>query len=524
MISSRANHRCLTVFLVLTCVGCASVPRPQLRETGGWNQYSSAHFELQTDLGPSDVRRAMQYLEQARTALLATAWPGIQFPEATKIQVTVLSDGLEFERLFTRHVAGFFTTRNFATRLVMYGDPDHWERHVTGNAELGDSVLKHELVHRLASYLYLRQPRWFTEGLARFLETVRVSPDGRTATLGIVNLAALRSFSAQRTISVADALAWGGPRDRNPSPERTYVLYSVSWALVHWLYNQHPSQFATFQQELARGADPTAAWTHMFPRSTLEEIDREVYAYTRHGEFQKFTYPLTPQAVEVTSRPLSAVEVHVLRSQLALEAVFLSSERTREHVLEAKAEAAAALSTDPTDARALMADDTHRTPGTQLEAASRSVHAHPADPIAWFLYGRALQMTDRGGAKAQAAYHKAVIVDPGFSEAFNALAWIHLMNRRPQDALPFAQRAVRLAPWSAANVDTLAGALSGVGRCGDALQVQNHAIDLLNERLSAQDRKPYLDHLETVKTRCHPVETPVTTEASRNTVTQLLII
>ena len=98
----------------------------------------------------------------------------------------------------------------------------------------------------------------------------------------------------------------------------------------------------------------------MFPRATGDELDREVYAYTRHGDFKKFTYPLLPQGLEMTSRPLSPVEVHVLRSELAYEAVSISSERRQEHLLEAKAEAAAALRSDPTDARALMVNVTQR--------------------------------------------------------------------------------------------------------------------------------------------------------------------
>ena len=109
----------------------------------GWNEYVSSHFVLETDLAAADLRKGVQYLEQARAAVLATAWPGASFPEAQKIKVTVLADGLEFERLFTRNVAGFFTTQAFASRLVLYGDPDRSERHVTGSAELGESVLKH---------------------------------------------------------------------------------------------------------------------------------------------------------------------------------------------------------------------------------------------------------------------------------------------------------------------------------------------------------------------------------------------
>ena len=60
--------------------------------------------------------------------------------------------------------------------------------------------------------------------------------------------------------------------------------------------------------------------------------------------------------------------------------------------------------------------------------------------------------------------------------------------------MPLAKRATALAPWNAANFDTLAAAFAGLGRCAEAVQTQSHAVDLLSERLTPEGQKPYLDH------------------------------
>ena len=53
--------------------------------------------------------------------------------------------------------------------------------------------------------MYGRQPKWYSEGLAEFLEAVYYSEDGRSVVLGGVNTESYLAYKAVRTVTLRDA-------------------------------------------------------------------------------------------------------------------------------------------------------------------------------------------------------------------------------------------------------------------------------------------------------------------------------
>jgi Flp pilus assembly protein TadD len=49
-----------------------------------------------------------------------------------------------------------------------------------------------------------------------------------------------------------------------------------------------------------------------------------------------------------------------------------------------------------------------------------------------------------------------------------------------KEALPLANRAVDLAPWDPACIDTLAAVAAGLGKCAEALVLQRRAVSLID--------------------------------------------
>jgi hypothetical protein len=58
----------------------------------------------------------------------------------------------------------------------------------------------------------------------------------------------------------------------------------------------------------------------------------------------------------------------------------------------------------------------------------------------------------------------------------NSLAWELVTSARAKEALPLANRALDLAPWDAAIVDTLAHVAAALGKCPEAFRLQRRAI------------------------------------------------
>ena len=484
------------VLLSAILASCLPQPVPPERANERWSRWQSEHFDLSADLPPDDARRAAESLELTRSALLSAAWGRAADGRITaRTSVVVFREQLDFEHYATYRMSGLFSTTIRPT-IYIWGSPERWEKRTVVSDESTTSVLRHELVHRLAAGIYGRQPRWFAEGLAQFLETMSISEDGKTATVGRVNLVALHSYQTARAARVADALAWSSISATDEATTRS--LYGVSWLLVHYLYNTQGEAFASFQTKLAQGKEPDVAWTESFPGVTPEQLDERINHYARFGKFAEVETPLAKSPSAVAARAITAADVLAIRAQLA----FTVSGFRPEMRAEAKQEVERALALEPGNTLALRLSWLE-SGGAKKDAVARlqaQVAKRPDDGDAWLLLGDTL---DRGAvAEREAALRKAITLLPRSAEAYNELAWELVTTQRGEAAFPFAAKAMLLAPWSAPVVDTYAATLFTVGRCADALVAQRRALDLIGETASHAEIMPYRQHLARYLQEC----------------------
>jgi hypothetical protein len=80
---------------------------------------------------------------------------------------------------------------------------------------------------------------WFAEGIAQFLETIRLSDDGPSVIVRDNNAEARASFLKYRAVTLMDALTWHGS-DGELSDVEMLGRYGTSWVLFHWLCNRSP--------------------------------------------------------------------------------------------------------------------------------------------------------------------------------------------------------------------------------------------------------------------------------------------
>jgi tetratricopeptide (TPR) repeat protein len=447
--------------------GCAS---------SGWTEVKSSHATVKTDLSPADARRAATLTEQTRAALLAAAWPGSQL-EPDRIELIVFANHQDFQRYFGGYSAKL-VVEDHHHLVFLYGPPDRWEKRLVLDEEGTTSALKEALVEHLETYFYRRRPRWFSVGLAEFLETVRISEDGKTVVLGAVNLEALSLYRFYRTITVEDALGWGV--SVNPTDQGTLLgLRGLSWLMVQWLFNTHQPEFVRFQKLLVTGLEPRKAWDVTFPKLTPRQLDQELNSFARYGFEGLAKMPIPPAVFALEpARTLSSGEVHSLRAEAALAV---------EQTTDAKAELSAALAEDPGNVTALRLKMAHVPPPERLVLAQTATAAHPEDPLAWLMLGDALR--DAGG---------------------NA-----------EDRIDAYRKAAEKAPWDASMLDTLASALAAVGRCREAAATEEHAADLAVAKGVSAKRTEYASRLVEIEDTCREAPRPPATPESSRAVPSL---
>ncbi len=416
------------------------------------------------------------------------------------IEVVVFRSHQDFRRYFGERFGGLLVHGTYPPIAFLYGTPDQWEHRETLALTETTSTLKHELTHHLAAYIYRRQPRWFSEGMAQFFETMRLSEDGKTATLGDVNLDAMQAYNFNRTVSVADAFAWGGKLDAMDEAT-TSGLYGLSWLLVHWLYNTHPQQFDRYQTLLVKGIDPDKAWKVAFPTLTPAALDVELNQYVHLGEFRNLSIAVPEVPDAQRARPMTSAEVHATRARTAFASAAMQVHGEAQ-LADAKAELAAALAEEPGNVQALQMKMGTVPAAERVALGRRAAAAHPEDGVAWLLLADALA-DDAGSTEERAqAYRKATELVPDSPTAFNNLAWMELQKGRATEAVSLASTAVRIGPWNSAFLSTLAAALAGAGRCTEAVTAQARAADMLPEAAPAATRAGYAARLAALQKHC----------------------
>jgi tetratricopeptide (TPR) repeat protein len=430
-----------------------------------WRRVTTAHFVVETDLDERAAVETAKELEISRDALISAAWPNFEFPETVRTDVFALADGAEFHRLFGPNLAGMFTHASVRGSVCLSGPPDNWVR--GGSSGAMGSTLRHEIAHQLAAAVFpALPPRWFNEGLATLLETVRITRDRASVVIGRPNGEQLSQVSLGETITLRRLLDWS---EHNNALTASQVagLYSKSWLLFFWLYQKKQEPFARYQEALAKGTEPEAAWASEFSELDADFIDGELSAYARGGEFDVRSMPLRRSQTTIVHQLLSPADTHVARAKVG----FIANHEDGPVLEEAKREVRRALELDATNVQALRLD-TWSPVAERMTTARRALAAHPHDGWAYVLVSDILNATSPDSDEQEAMRRRAVALLPGEPEVLSLLAWTLLRRDKTKEALPLALRATQAAPHDPGIADVAAMVLLGVGRCNLAV---NHA-------------------------------------------------
>jgi Flp pilus assembly protein TadD len=438
-----------------------------------WHEYRSKHFVVQTDAGAAKVALLVSRLESMH-ALELQALMGEQVEIPGRLRVIAFTDPRLFTELAgTDKVSGYYKSSAFGERTIVLP--------IEG-LEADPQLVAHELAYHLSSFIFIRQPAWFSEGLAHFVETIAVvgtrfeaaigthvvrgqrDHDGAAGTVPFAMASALQE--APR-VSFKELVAWNGLDDTRGA---SYHLYS--WLLYHWLWNTRSKQFSGFQERLSNGDDPTAAWRASFPEfdpdkpGAAEKLDDAIEGYRRLGGYvsyrvQAASDPSFQETASIPSADAHMVIQDAIRSWPVDDQIANVQEALREDDSQPAAILARSLSfkTSP------------------LEPLRKAVAKRPRDWRAWLALGRALG--DSAPAEREAAYRKAVELNPDSAAAQNGLAWSLAASGRAKEALPNATRALDLVPSEPSYMDTLAVVAAQLGKCSEALVLERRAAGMV---------------------------------------------
>lgn len=453
-----AARRALAAGAAALLAACAPVPvRTGCSLPGAepWREHRSAHFSILIADGDRDPAALVATFEELHAAILAALISEpVEIPGRVRVVIVPTRRELVDVTNARRVIGRFWISPRTGEPTVLLSAED--------TREVPETVA-HELVHHVSRHVFPRQPYWFGEGLAQFLEGL-----------------ARKDAQGRRWAGADPASGWVAGSIKLTPVEALFSeggassdAFVTSWVLYRFLWNERAKQLGEYQRRLMEGEAPSAAWRAAFPEWDTEGhkirfLDNDLAKHQTVG--RGLRWQVDPGAVDraFTTSSASSADVHMILLEQELEGVNplvrprLRRQRAEEALREVPHHPIAA-------AERAAADGTPALPAL-LESAA----AHPQDARAWFLL--ALETDDV--AEREAALRRAVGLWPDGFLPHAALAAHLAASGRAKEALPLANRAADLAPWDAGAVGTLARVALELRKCREALVLQERAVEL----------------------------------------------
>src|SRR2546421_1943036 len=300
---------------LLLCVPLAARAGFRCPAKGGseWREYRSKHFLVETDAARFKVELLVSRLESMH-ALELQALLGEQAEIPGRLRVIAFADpGLFTELAGKYQIVGYYKQGALGEPTIVLP---------LEGLEADPQTLAHEVAHHLSTFLFVRQPAWFREGLAEFVQTVadvethmqpgigshivRGARDQRGG-VGIVPRSMAGALQEARRGAFKELLEWDGRDDLQGG---SYHLYG--WLLYHWLWNNRSKEFTAFQQRLTNGDDPAKAWLASFPEldpanaAAAAKVDDALERYRRSGRYMSYRVEAKADATFQDAGPISS--------------------------------------------------------------------------------------------------------------------------------------------------------------------------------------------------------------------------
>jgi Flp pilus assembly protein TadD len=478
----------LPVALVAFLTGCAtsgSAFRCEAKGGPAWRAVYSDHVVVVTDLDSDDAHALARDLDQVRAGVTVSLF---QHKHDPPVRVTAIAfrSTAAYEAVAPKGYAAYYVRGAADPRIVLPGKLSMEQRR----------VLAHEMAHHVTAYVLLRQPRWLSEGLATWAETVGTTSGGIRMTTGKLP-PGRRPLTRPQRLAARQLLAWDG----SVPADGLAPYYDAAWLLVHYLLAQYPDALGAYEARLAGAEDPDEAFRAVFPQwdpavpGATERLDAELDAWARNGRFDPRPVVVDSNPV-LSEKPMEPAEVHAIR--------FLLRDANDPAVWQdpaLRAELDEALVEDPY--HPILLQLLARRDGVDpVPLARRSVQGRPSDPRAWSFLAENLPREDLAGREE--ALRRAVELAPGNPNALAALASVLVEAGRSGEALPIARQAVQRSPFSPDVLDTYATVAGDLGNCSQAVLASRRAMDVFPDDGKPEVRARLAEHLAGHLARCRP--------------------
>lgn len=413
-----------------------------------WVSVRSKNFLLVGNANEKEIRQVAVRLEQFRE-VFSRLFKGIVFNTPVPTTVIVFKNDSSYRPFKPQaNTAGYFQSGedvNYITLTTeLYGAQDPF------------TVIFHEYTHLLVNNTLGNAPTWFSEGLAEYYSTVKISEDqkfvlGSPISSHVYLLREKKILPLRTLFQVDQKSPYYNERDKQS------VFYAQSWALVHYLVlgngGQRLNQLSRFVELMSANVPMEDAFKQAFSM-TFETMEKELKEYIKHDRYPiisgHFERKLDSE-IEMQATPITEAQAQAYLGDLLLH----SNRADAEGYLQK------ALALDPDLAMAHASLGLLRVrEGKDAEARQsleRAVAANSQNYLIHYYYAYALSRAGNTQivtgfapetlARMRQELKKSIELRPDYPESYSLLAFVNVVSGTQLDeSIEMLQKVLATSP------------------------------------------------------------------------------
>ena len=418
-----------------------------------WLQVRSKNFYLIGNASEKDIRQVATKLEQFRETF-RQVFQNMNLTASVPTNVVVFKSDASYKPFKPKRGDGKID--NFVAGYFQPGDDVNYITLSTGGTdEETYGTIFHEYVHFILNTNFGKSeiPSWFNEGLAEYYQTFEIVEDQKVK-LGRAQGNHLDLLANSKLIPLSqffdsDARGYAGGHSRS-------IFYAQSWALIHYLVQTGKSQgLDKFVSAMINNRPAEQAFRESFGMG-YPEMEKELRKYV--GQ-QTFTY----HSLTFKNKLLFDTETTVAPLTESESNAYLGDLLYHTHRFDdAEPYLRTALTLEPESSMANTTLGMVKLRQRKFEEAKTFLEKAVKDPknhLALFRYAELLSREGRDefgyvsrfepatANRIRELLKKTVALNPAFTEAYELLAFVNLVNNEGlDDAVQGLQKALKIQP------------------------------------------------------------------------------
>jgi tetratricopeptide (TPR) repeat protein len=421
-----------------------------------WLRVRSKNFNLVGNATEKDIRKVATRLEQFReTFRQVFQQANLNSPIPTN--VVVFKNKSAYKPFLPKLADG-----KADTGIAGYFQPGDDANYITLSTEGADAdtygTIFHEYVHFIVNTNFGKSevPPWFNEGLAEYYQTFAIEED-QNAKLGLPQSQHLYLLQQTKLIPLETLFKISNYSLHQNGNHSRSIFYAQSWALIHYLIQSGKSEgLGKFLTLSLKDVPSEKAFQDAFQMS-YAQMEKELKKYVEQNTYKYLKITFKDKLVfesEIQMSALSEAESNAYLGDLLYHT-------NRHDDAEPYLQKAVALKPDLSMANTSlgMVKIRQRKYADAKNYLEKAISEDQKNHLAFYQYAYLLSREGRDefgfvdsfpadkSAKMRDLLKKAIAINPSFTDSYELLALVNLVNKEHLDeAISYLQKALKYQP------------------------------------------------------------------------------